>query len=358
MNRLVVYIIRRIVIGWFLFLGLLTISFSLVSMLPGSPATAILGEYATPEDKAALDAKLGLDQPFFVRYVDYIGNAMTGDFGRSFFSNGPVLNDLLMRVPNTLIYLVPGLVLALLLGVVFGSLAAYRFGGPADRAFTVGSAVLLAVPEFVLALLLIVLMFSILDIAPAPVGMLAGADAQPPKVTGSVVVDAMLGGYWATFSSIMSHAVLPIITVGVFFAAPVAKIVRTGMVQALASPQVEFARACGLKPLQVFRYAMVDIRGTVMTYFVIMLASAISGAAIVESVFSWPGVGGWSLNGVLANDIPVIQGFVVVMGAASLAGYLVLDVATTLLDPRTRAQVSGRQLSRSKSPGALSLKKG
>ncbi|GAA3658221.1 ABC transporter permease [Nocardioides ginsengisoli] len=337
------YVVQRIVVGWFLFLGLLTLSFSLVSMLPGSPAKAILGEYAAPDDVAALNVKLGLDKPFLERYLDYIGGAMKGDFGKSYFTGNPVLQSLLERVPNTLVYLAPGLILATVLGILFGSVAAYRYRRPADRAFTVGSSVLLAVPEFILALLLIVLCFSGLGIAPAPVGMTSSADAQPPDRTGSLVLDALLGGYWGTFDSILGHAVLPMITVGVFFAAPVSKIVRTGMVQALASPQIEFARACGLRPFQVFRYAMAEIRGTVMTYFVIMLASAISGAAIVESVFSWPGVGGWSLTGVLANDIPVIQGFVVIMGTASLLGYIVLDVTTTLLDPRTRGQVSGKR---------------
>lgn len=353
MRGVIGYIVRRVVVGWFLFLGLLTLSFSLVSMLPGSPAKAILGEYATKEDVAELNAKLGLDDPFLVRYLDYIGGAMKGDFGESFFTGSPVLHSLLERVPNTLVYLVPGLLLATLLGVVFGSVAAYRFGKPTDRAFTVGSSVLLAVPEFVLALVLIAVFFSFLGISPAPVGMTSSVDAQPPDQTGSLVLDAVLGGYWATFWSILSHSLLPIVTVGVFFAAPVSKIVRTGMVQALASPQIEFARACGLRPFQVFRYAMADIRGTIMTYFVIMLASAISGAAIVESVFSWPGVGGWSLSGVLANDIPVIQGFVVIMGTASLAGYIVLDVTTTLLDPRTRGQVSGKRR-----PSARALAKG
>lgn len=343
MRGIVIFIIRRLVVGWFLFLGLLTLSFALVSMLPGSPSRAILGEFATPEDLAALDQKLGLDQPFLIRYLSYIGEAIQGRFGESFFTNIPVMESLMHRVPNTLIYLIPGLLLATGLGIVFGAIAAYRFGKRTDRVYTVGSAVLLAVPEFVLALVLIVVFFSWLGVAPAPVGMTSAADALPPVVTGSVIIDCILGGYWGTLGSIFQHSLLLIVTVGVFFAAPVSKIVRTGLVQVLSSPQIEFARACGLRPMQVFGYAMADIRGTIMTYFIIILASAISGAAIVESVYSWPGVGGWALHGVLANDIPVIQGFVVVMGVASLAGYILLDVSTTLLDPRTRGAVTKRR---------------
>lgn len=343
MRGIIVFIVRRLIVGWFLFLGLLTLSFALVSMLPGSPARAILGEFATPADIEALNHRLGLDQPFLIRYLNYISEAMQGRFGSSFFTNIPVMDSLMQRVPSTLIYLIPGLLLATALGIVFGAIAAYRYGKRSDRVYTVGSSVMLAVPEFVLALVLIVVFFSWMKIAPAPVGMTSATDALPPTVTGSVVIDCILGGYWGTLASIFQHSLLLIVTVGLFFAAPVSKIVRTGLVQVLSSPQIEFARACGLRPKQVFGYAMADIRGTIMTYFIIILASSISGAAIVEAVFSWPGVGGWALTGVLANDVPVIQGFVVVMGVASLAGYIVLDVTTTLLDPRTRGQVTKRR---------------
>ena len=340
MRGIVIFIIRRIIVGWLLFIGLLTMSFFLVSMLPGEPAKAILGEFATPESLAALNKTLGLDKPLIPRYFDYITSAMSGDLGVSFFTGRSVVDDLVMRIPNTLVYLIPGLFIAFVLGMAIGSIAAYRYGKPVDRTFTVSSSIMLAIPEFVMALVFIVIFYSMLDIAPAPVGMLSGADEQPPNVTGSVVLDAIIGGYWGSLGGVLAHTVLPTVTVGVFFAIPIAKITRTGMVQILSSPQIEFAQALGLRRAQVFRYAMVDIRGTIMTYFVIVLASSISGAAIVESVFSWPGVGGWSLKGVLANDIPVIQGFVVIMGTASLAGYLALDVATTLLDPRTRADVA------------------
>jgi len=134
---------------------------------------------------------------------------------------------------------------------------------------------------------------------------------------------------------------------GLFFAAPFGKTVRSGLLQVLQSPQIEFARACGLRPTQVFRYALSDIRGSLMTYLVLLFAASLSGAAIVESVFSWPGVGGWSLDGVLKGDVPVIQGFVLIIGTTSLLGYVVLDALIALLDPRTRSKaVAGRRQKR------------
>ena len=348
------YIASRLVIAFLLLLGLITLSFGLVSLLPGDPAVALLGEYATPADVARINAQLGLDLPLWERYLDYMGGALTGDLGHSFFTGSSVSAEIWTRLPNTLVYLVPGLILALAIGMASGTLAAYRYGRLADKTFTGGVSFLMAMPEFVLALLLLFIFYQQLNIAPAPLGMLSSADIPPPRVTGSVPIDAVIAGEWGLVSSILSRAVLPIITMGLFFAAPFGKTVRTGLLQVLNSPQIEFARACGLRPVQVYRYALSDIRGSLMTYMVLLFAASLSGAAIIESVFSWPGVGGWSLDGVLKGDIPVIQGFVLIMGATSLVGYVVLDTLITLLDPRARsAAILGRQRQRGPQPAAV-----
>ncbi|WP_427017534.1 ABC transporter permease [Pseudarthrobacter sp. P1] len=330
------YISSRLGIAVLLLLGLISLSFGLVSLLPGDPAVALLGEYATPEDIARIHAQLGLDLPFGERYLNYMARTLGGDLGNSFFTGSSVSGEILSRLPNTLIYLVPGLALALLIGMAGGTFAAYRYGRFADKSFTFWISILMAMPEFVLALLLLFVFYQQLRIAPAPLGMLSSTQIAPPSVTGSIPLDAVLAGQWGTVFSILNRAVLPIVTMGLFFAAPFGKTVRSGLVQVLQSPQIEFARACGLRPGQVFRYALSDIRGSMMTYLVLLFAASLSGAAIIESVFSWPGIGSWALDGVLKGDVPVIQGFVLIMGAASLFGYVLLDALMTLLDPRTR----------------------
>ena len=351
------YIASRLAIAAALLLGLVTLSFALVSLLPGDPAVALLGDYATQDDIARIHAELGLDKPLWARYIDYLARTLRGDLGHSFFTGNSVSQELWTRLPNTLVYLVPGLVLALVLGIVMGTVAAYRSGRLPDKGFTAGISVLMAMPEFVLALLLLFIFYQQLHLAPAPLGMLSASDIPPPKVTGSTVLDAVIGGKWKVLGSIFSRSALPIVTMGLFFAAPFGKTVRTGLLQILHSPQIEFARACGLRPLQVYRYALSDVRAALMTYMVLLFAAALSGAAIVESVFSWPGVGGWSLDGVLKGDMPVIQGFVLVMGATSLLGYVVLDTLITLLDPRARAvairprgRVRAQRLARTAAP--------
>jgi peptide/nickel transport system permease protein len=335
---LIRYLLSRTVLAVGLLIGLISLSFGLVSLIPGDPAVTILGDAAGPDEIAKVHTQLGLDEPFGQRYLDYLGRTLHGDLGKSYFTGSPITHELLTRLPNTLVLLVPGLALAVVIGVLMGTISAYRRGRAADKAMSVASAVILAIPEFALALILVFVFFQKLYVVPAPLGMLDAQDVPPPGDTGSVVIDALLAGSWSTLFSIARHAILPIVTLGVFFAAYFAKPVRTGLTQALRSPQVEFARASGLGEFMVYRYAMADIRRSLMTYLVILFGSSLSGAAILESVFSWPGIGGWSLDGVLKGDIPVIQGFVLVLGASTIGAYLILDVVITVLDPRVREQ--------------------
>lgn len=330
------YLVKRLLIVLASLFGLVTVSFAMVSLIPGDPATAILGEFATEEQVAVVNAQLGLDKPFLERYADYVGRTLQGDLGTSYFSGQSVANDLLTRVPTTMVVLVPGLLGALALGLGAGVISAYFRRRLPDRVANFCVMVLQAIPEFVTGLILLFVFFTVLKVAPAPLGMLDSSAVVPRSVTGSVPVDAVLTGQWATVRNIAEHAILPVLTMTLFFAAPFAKTVRSELGKALSSPQVEFGRACGLPPRKLFGYAMGEVRTSLLTFLVILFGAALGGAAIVENVFSWPGAGNWSLQGVLKGDIPVIQGFVLLTGTATLLAYLVLDVAVMLLDPRAR----------------------
>ncbi|MFE3175218.1 ABC transporter permease [Amycolatopsis sp. NPDC059090] len=339
---MIVFVLRRLAAGVGMLVLLIALSFGLVSMIPGDPAVTMLGDAATPDQIAHVHEQLGLDKPLPVRFWDYLVQVLHGDLGTSYFTGAPITHELLTRLPNTLVILVPGLLLAVVLGTAMGTAAAYLRGRPADRGLTWASSLILAVPEFALGLVLVYVFYQLLHLAPAPLGMVDPTAPIPPVQTGSVTLDALLSGSWPTLGSIFSHAALPILTLGIFFAAYFAKTVRTGLSQSLRSAQVEFARACGLSEFRVYRYAMADIRRSLLTYLVILFGASLSGAAILESVFAWPGIGGWSLDGVLKGDIPVIQGFVLVLGTATLGAYLVLDIVTMLMDPRVRSKARTR----------------
>jgi peptide/nickel transport system permease protein len=330
------YIAARLAIVAVSLLGLITLSFLLVSLIPGDPARLILGDFATPEDVAAVHKQLGLDKPFPERYVDYVSSTLQGDLGTSYFTSLPVRDDILARLPNTLVVLIPGIVMGLILGLAVGSIGAYFRRRLPDRFVGTWITTSQAIPEFVIGLLLIYVFFFALGVAPAPIGMLDATAVRPEPITGSEPLDALLTGQWATLANIGAHAVLPIVTIGVFLATYFAKTARSGLAQSLRSPQVEFARACGLRERTVFRYALTAVRTSLLTYIVILFGASLGGAAIVEVLFAWPGVGGWSLQGVIKGDVPVIQGFVLIMGVATLLAYVALDVIVVLLDPRAR----------------------
>jgi peptide/nickel transport system permease protein len=134
--------------------------------------------------------------------------------------------------------------------------------------------------------------------------------------------------------AVAAHAILPVLSTGLFLASYFAKTVRTSVTQAMATPQIEFARGCGLPERQVVRYALLTARTSVLTYAAILFGVMLSATAIIEVVFSWPGVGAWALDGVLKGDLPVIQGFIVVTGAIVIVAYVVLDILVAALDPR------------------------
>ncbi|GAA4478179.1 ABC transporter permease [Microbacterium panaciterrae] len=340
------FVLGRVLLAVVLLLVVISASFALVSLIPGDPAQAVLGEFATPAQVADLRAKLGLDQPLLVQWWNYLTSALRGDLGTSYFSGRPVTEEILVRLVPSLLLVIPGILLAVLIGTTVGAISAYRRGSRIDRVLSILTSATLALPEFALALVIIYVFFQIMRIAPPPLGMLSPLDPVPPAVTGSVLIDAVLANSWQTIGSAVSHAVLPIATLGIFFSAFFARVVRTGLTAALLSPQVEFARACGLSEWMVFRYAMGDIRRTLLTFLVILTGGALSGAVIVETVFSWPGIGTWALTGILQVDIPVIQGFVLIIASTLLFAFVAVDILIAIIDPRVRAQVAASSTKR------------
>jgi peptide/nickel transport system permease protein len=314
--------------------GVVTLSFLLVSVTPGDPAETIAGPLAGDDQVAAVRADLGLDQPLGQRYLDYMSGVLHGDLGISYYSKQPVTSEIADKLPPTLLLIALSILFAALLGVAVGMIGAYFRGRWPDKVTRLGTGVFQAVPDFLLGLLLIYFMFFVLGVAPSPTGQLGITDVPPPKVTGMIPVDALIAGDFATFSSSMSHHLLPVLTLGLVYAAYFAKTARSTVGKALNSQQTQFARALGLPERTVVRYAFVESRTTIVTYAGVIFATLLGGEAIVERIFAWDGLGQWALQGILRLDVPVVQGMVLVAGAITLVTYTVLDIIVGLLDPR------------------------
>lgn len=327
---------RRLLLLPVSLLVLITLCFLLVELMPGNPAVTVAGQFATPQEVAAIERDLGLDQPLPVRYLDYLAAAGRGDLGSSFFTGQPVRSELGRRLPATIEMVALAIVVAGVLGIGLGSVAAYFRRTWYDRLSRGVVSVLQSIPDFVFALALVYLLFYLAGVAPAPVGR-AGLDAGPlPDTTGFLLVDSLLAGRPGLFRDALAHLLLPVLALGVIYAAFFAKVARSTMVPALNSAQVEFARAAGLPEWRVIYYAFLQARTPLLTYAAILFGTLVGGAAIVETIFSWQGAGQWALEAILKLDVPVIQGFVLAAGVVTIVLYLLLDVAVRLLDPRIR----------------------
>jgi ABC-type dipeptide/oligopeptide/nickel transport system permease component len=325
-------------------LGLLivvSLSFALVNLAPGDPARAIAGGLATEETLAEIRAELGLDKPLGTRYVGYIESLLKGDLGTSYFTRRTVADEVTQRLPDSLELIVMSLGVAVVLGLVLGGIGAYYRGRWPDTVSRLLTSAIQSIPDFFLGLSLIYFLFFVLGWAPAPVGRIGLLDTRPPRVTGGLLTDAIIAGDWKIFWTGVRHSIMPVLALGIYYAAYFAKTARATLSSAFASRQVEFARACGLPPRAIWMYAFREARTPILTYGAILFAVLIGGAAIVEMVFGWGGVGEWAVGRILALDIPAIQGFVVVAAVVTLLTYIALDLLVAALDPRIKYQSGG-----------------
>ena len=328
------HILTRLISLPFIALALCTVAFALVNLIPSDPARGIAGPQAGPAQIAAINHRLGLDKPVMTRYVDYLRGLTHGSLGNSYFTGRPVLTEFRERVASSLVLIVPALVLGWLLGITIGVAAAYFDGRRRGRALRLLISALQSVPDFLIGVLLIFVLFYLLRIAPAPVGQLDIRLPPPPDHTGAAVIDGLLSGQSAVISNAVSHMILPVVTLALAMSAAFAKNTRALVADALRGPAAEFQRACGLSEAHTVRSAFRLSRTPLLTYGGIIFAGLLGGTAIVETLFAWNGLGQWALSSIIKLDLPVIQGFVLIVGFATLVIYLLLEVVVIALDPR------------------------
>jgi ABC-type dipeptide/oligopeptide/nickel transport system permease component len=328
------FILKRLAIFPVSLLVVLTVSFLMAALIPGDPASSVLGDFATPESLARVRAELHLDQPLITRYGIYLTDIVQGDFGRSFFTSYPVIQSIGQRLPNTVELILPSLLLAILLGLALGIVGGYYRDRPQGTASSFVVTLIQSIPDFVLALFLIVVLFTQLRWVPAPVGRLDMIAIPPKPITYFPIIDSILTGKWKVLGSLLAHLVLPVLTLGIAVSAYFAKVVKGAVGDALQTPQAEFARAMGLSEWKIIYYALLTVRTPIITYIAIMFGTLMGGAPIIENIFGWRGLGQWVLEAMQKIDVPEIQGFMVIAGISTLFTYLVLDILVSLLDPR------------------------
>jgi len=313
-----------------------SLAFIVVNLTPGDPVEVIAGGIASEETKQAIRVELGLDQSIYERYINYLGDLLNGDLGNSFYTKVPVIDSINQYLFDTFELIIMSLIIALLLGFLIGGVGAYFRGKLPDRLSNILLSIIQSVPDFFLGLLLIYLFFYKLELVPAPIGRIGLSDVPPEEITGGLLIDSILTGNWEIFKVGLKHAILPSVTLGIFYSSYFGRTARNVLGNSLNSKQVEFAKSLGLSKFRTFIYALVDARTPILTYIAILFAGLFGACAIIETVFAWNGIGSWAITKIMMLDIPAIQGFILFAGLITLFTYTFLDILITYLDPRIR----------------------
>ncbi len=315
-------------------LGISLVTFLFLHLLPGNPAYLIAGSLASPGEIRAIEHHLGLDQPIYVQYGIYVGNLLHGDLGNSWLSGNPVLTDLRQRVPATIELISIALVIIAVLGIVLGVAIAIKPRGIAARAVFGYSLLAGALPDFWIGLILIFFLYYKLRLFPAPLGQLDLGVSPPRTITGMYLVDSVLTGNGRAFTSSLGHLLLPEMTLVFVYLGLVVRMVAAAMQTALRADYIRTARASGLGPLRVTLKALRNAMPPVLTVLGISYAYLLGGAVLVETIFSWGGIGQYAVQSVTNSDYLAIEGFVLTAAVFTMLVYLVVDIGHFFLDPR------------------------
>jgi peptide/nickel transport system permease protein len=331
------YLLRRVALA-VLTLWLVTIAvFVITNILPGNPALVRLGPFASKAALHAEEVRMGLDKPLQQRYWSFLSGAVHGDLGTSFKTERPVAKDLGDRLPATLELALASTLLACFVGIPLGFLAAVRRNSRFDHLVRNLAGFSASMPIFWLGLMLAFVFAYQLRWAPGPVGRLGLEDRPPPSVTGLYTIDSLLAGNLGLFAKSVEYLALPAITLAIIELAPIAKIARSSMLEILDTEYVRTSRAMGFSGWQIFQQdALRNALIPLMTMLGIVLGYLLAGNVIVETVFSWPGVGQYAYGAVTSNDFNAIQGFILMVATIYVVLNLAIDLLYAVIDPRVR----------------------
>jgi peptide/nickel transport system permease protein len=330
------FLLRRLAVGVVLVIGITLVAFILTHLVPGDPAAANLGQRAIddPAAVAAFNHKYGLDKPVPQQYLIYLSHLVRGDLGTSEQSHRAVTTDLRHYVPATIELALFAIVFCVVFGVALGVVAAVRRGRPSDGLLRVLSLIGVSVPTFWLALLAFYLLFYRLGWFPGG-GRLNPGVTPPPTITGLYTVDALLAGNWSLFVDAFDHLILPSLVLGVYTVGLILRFTRASVLEIMGNDYVRAARAKGLREWTVIRrHVMRPALVSIATIFGVAFGSLLSGTVLVESIYSWPGIGQYAFNSAVNLDLPAIMGVSMVVAVIYIVINLLVDVFYSILDPR------------------------
>ena len=329
------YIAKRIFHLTLILLGVSVLVFLMLRMIPGDPARLLLGEYATEDDLARLRGQMGLDRSYPVQYGIYLGGLLQGDLGNSLRNGAPVAEEIAPRLMATLELAVAAMLIASLVGIAAGVISSVKQFSAWDYGSMVLALVGVSMPIFWLGLMLMYVLAVMFPVMPM-MGRI-GMGNEPDVVTGLMLIDTLVAGEFGDFLDALHHLVLPAVTLATVPMAIVARITRSAMLEVLNKDYVRTARAKGMsEAVVVLRHALRNAFLPVVTVLGLNLGLLLGGAVLTETIFSWPGLGRYVVDSLMARDYAAVQGCILVFAALMAVINLIVDLVYVLLDPRIR----------------------
>ena len=329
------YTLKRLAMAIPVIWGIVTIVFVLMRVFSANPAYLMLGQRATADRVAEVTTYLGLDQPIWKQYIIYMKQLFQGDLGTSLFSNQPVMKELLERLPATIELALFSVLIASVVGITLGVICAVKQNSFTDRICQVGGLIGISLPRFWLGLMLIIAFAVNLKIL--PVSGRFDFMAQPKNITGFMILDSIITRDWKALGSTLRYLMLPGCSIAVSSVGTIMRYTRSTMLETIRQDYIRTARAKGLRERTVVvRHALKNALIPIVTVIGMELGGLFGGSVLTETIFAWPGVGKYVVDGINNSDYAVVQGGCMLVAIISVMMNLVVDLLYGTLDPRIR----------------------
>jgi len=334
------FISRRLFHLIFILIGVSILVFLMLRLIPGDPAHLLLGEFASPQDVARIREQLGLDGSYPFQYWIYLKNLFGGDMGISIRSNLPVSQEIFDRFLATVELSVVAMFISSFIGIMAGVISSVRKYSIFDYGSMVMALAGISMPIFWLGLMLMYLFAVKLGVLPMMGRFTMGMDYHP--ITGLVTLDSLFKGDMVLFLNSLKHLILPAFTLATIPMAIIARMTRSSMLEVMSKDYIRTARAKGLSYHRViFQHALKNAFLPILTVIGLNFGLLLGGAVLTETIFSWPGLGRYVVDSLLARDYPAVQGCILFFAVIMVIVNLIVDILYFYLDPRLRIDGKG-----------------
>ncbi len=312
----------------------------MLRLIPGDPAHLLLGEFVSPSEVSRIREKLGLDHSYFYQYFIYIRNLLNGDMGMSIRSGVPVFEEIFVRFLATVELSIAAVLISSLIGIMAGVISAVRKYSVFDYVSMVMALVGISMPIFWLGLMLMYFFSVKLGILPIMGRFTMGLDYR--SLTGLVILDSLFRGDLNLFINSLKHLILPAFTLATIPMAIIARMTRSSMLEVISKDYIRTARAKGLNQRTVvFKHALKNAFLPIVTVIGLNFGLLLGGAVLTETIFSWPGLGRYVVDSLLARDYPAVQGCLLLFAVIMVIMNLIVDMIYFYIDPRLRVDGKG-----------------